>query len=342
MSRAALPSSSPEEYARIADRAGHLESPALARLEQLAAEFAPTSAVPGRPLFRAVRPHQWAKNVLVLVPPALGGVMFQPTIALASMAAALALCLAASAGYLVNDILDRASDRLHWSKGRRPFASGALSPAQGYVAAAILVAVGAALGAVAGTAALVVLAAYLVATVLYSLLLKRQPIIDVVTLAGLFTLRLVLGVAASGVHLSAWLLTFSMLFFLSLSLAKRHTEVVRAAERRSTAHGRGYQSSDAPFLLAFGAASLIGAAVVLVLYMTQEAFVAAHLTLPRMLWALPLLVFLFGARVWLVSGRSQLDDDPIVFALKDRASRVVVMAAGASFLVAWLGVPGLP
>jgi 4-hydroxybenzoate polyprenyltransferase len=198
---------------------------------------------------------------------------------------------------------------------------------------------GLAAAALSGALAFACVLAYLAGTLAYSFALKRIPILDALALASLFTLRLGIGVAAAGVVLSPWLLTFSMFLFLSLSLAKRHTELARAAVMGSGRAGnRGYVAADRPMVLALGVGALVAGVLVFVLYLTQEAFAAAHLAEPRLLWLFPPALFLVAARVWLLSGRGELDDDPVAFVVRDRASLSVVAVLGLIFVAAWGGL----
>ncbi len=163
--------------------------------------------------------------------------------------------------------------------------------------------------------------------------------VDVLVLAGLFSLRIWIGVAASGVALSSWLLIFSMFLFLSLALAKRHTELGRAALHGTMPNGRGYCAADRPFLLGLGIGALVASLLVFVLYLTQEAFFATRLASPALLWGFPPIVFLLGGRIWLLSGRSELEDDPVAFAVKDGASLCLMAATGLLVAIAWIGLP---
>lgn len=291
-----------------------------------------------RAALKLLRPHQWAKNALVFIPLVLGGAASHPSAVLAATLAFVALSLIASGTYIANDLLDLDDDRRHWSKRNRPLASGALPISHGIGLAIGTLAVGFVLAAFAGAATLMGIAAYFIVTMAYSLQLKRIPIVDVLTLAGLFTLRLVIGTTASAVMLSPWLLTFSMFLFLSLSLAKRHTELARAAGNGKTPTGRGYVPQDQPMILALGIGALVASILVFVLYLTQEAFVATRLATPKLLWIYPPVLFLLGARIWLLSGRGELDDDPVAFAVKDRASLVAIALLALAAGVAWIGI----
>lgn len=289
-------------------------------------------------LLKCLRVHQWAKNGLVFVPVVLGTRGFDGKILVTVMAAFAGLCLVASAAYVINDIVDLKQDRQHWSKKDRPIANGSIPVPAAWILAWSLALAGMALSrAFAPPAVTAGLIVYLITSLSYSLLLKRFALVDVLVLAGLFTLRLWIGVAASGVALSPWLLTFSM--FLSLSLAKRHTELFRAADHSFVVSGRGYRDADKPFLLALGIGALVASILVFVLYLTQEAFLATRLASPALLWGFPPVVFMLGARIWLLSGRGELDDDPVAFAVKDGASLSLMGLTGLLVAVAWLGIP---
>ncbi len=279
---------------------------------------------------RSMRVHQWAKNALVFVPQLLGGRIGEIESWALAVLAFVALSLVSSATYILNDLLDLAEDRAHWSKRRRPLASGDLGVARG-----VLVMTGAAIfgllaAALAGPAALGVLLLYVTISLAYSLRLKRVALLDVTILAALFTLRLGLGIAATGVRLSWWLIVFSMFVFLSLSLAKRLTEVLRMAQHgHARAFGRAYVAADAPLLLALGVAAMMSAVLIIVIYLIEEAFLAAFYAHPQWLWGVPVLLFLFLGRIWLLCHRGELDDDPVAFAVRDRQS----LACGAGVLV---------
>jgi 4-hydroxybenzoate polyprenyltransferase/phosphoserine phosphatase len=283
-------------------------------------------------LRRAMRLHQWAKNALVFVPLVLGGQFFSPQAWLAATLGFFAMSLLASGTYIANDMWDLAEDRRHWSKKRRPLASGQLSLARGL---ALLAGCGSAaflLAALDGSGAVAALAVYLLMSLLYSYKFKREAIVDVLLLAGMFTMRLVLGQVVTGVALSPWLLVFSMFVFLSLSLIKRHTEVARMVDHgHKKVLGRGYLAGDAPMLLALGVASSMGAVLIMILYLIEEAFQANFYRHSAMLWGFPMVVFLFLGRIWLLCQRNEIHDDPVAFALKDRVSLFYALSAVALF-----------
>jgi len=290
-------------------------------------------------LVKCARPHQWAKNSLVFVPAILAGAISDPKALLATVISFAALCILASSTYLLNDLWDLEDDRRHWSKRHRPIASGALPIFNAMALAPIGVGVGLLLGLAVGPSVLTVLAAYLALTLGYTYGLKRVPVLDVTTLAGLFTLRLILGIVAAGVVASPWLLTFSMFLFASLCFAKRYVEVEGAASRgQSAIANRGYQVEDLPLLIALGLATGTGAIVIMVMYIIFDAFQHTFYGNAAWLWAFPIIMFLLVSRLWLMALRKQLDDDPVAFAVRDRPSLMLGVALMTAFVFAWSGL----
>ena len=288
-----------------------------------------------RQAVRALRPHQWAKNGLVVLPVLLAhrtadaGALGAATVAFA----ALSLC--ASGTYVVNDLTDRDRDRRHPTKRTRPFASGALSPAFGVGLAAVLLAAAFGLSAafLPGGFTLV-LATYVVATLAYSLRFKSEPILDVLVLAGLYALRVVGGGAATGVPLSEWLLAFSLFFFLGLALLKRYVELRQMETGAAPSdNGRGYLADDAALVRAVGPATGLISVLVLALYVTSPE-VRVLYEQPFLLWiAIPAFVY-WTLRMWLLAHRGQMPDDPVLFAVKDPASYAVVAVVAATVSLA--------
>lgn len=300
----------------------------------------PAMVLPREPLkpvavAKALRIHQWAKNALVAVPLVLGGRAFDPSAWGVVMAGFLLLGILASSTYVLNDLWDLEDDRRHWSKKRRAFASGRIPIKYGLIGAPVGIVAALAGAWMIGPATFAAFMAYLVVTLAYSLRLKRVAVLDVFTLASLFTLRLVIGIALAAVPGSPWLLVFSMFLFSSLSFAKRHTEVHRMAQNGAkTSGGRGYVAADAPFLMAIGVAAGMSAVLVMVLYLIEEAFRAGFYSTPAALWAFPCVLFLWLGRVWTLSGRDELHDDPVAFAVRDRASLALGALMAFAFLVA--------
>ncbi len=289
---------------------------------------------------KALRLHQWIKNVLMFLPLILAHRYMEP-LAVAKVAAGfVAVGLVASATYIFNDLNDLAADRAHATKRNRPLASGKIGVQTAVVAAIALLTVGLAAAFALGTnfGALVLL--YIALTVSYSLWLKRLALVDVAVLGCLFTLRIFMGGAIVGIDLTIWFIVFSAFLFFSLSLAKRHTEIVRAFERGETGYirGRGYKGSDAPLILSLGVGSSVAATILLFLYVMNDAYPYGHYHRPDWLLAIAFLLLLWTSRIWLKSHRGELDDDPIVFAFRDPPSWGVAAAAAISFLIA-IGPP---
>ncbi len=282
---------------------------------------------------RAVRPHQWLKNILVFLPLIAAHLVSAPAF-LAAAATFLALSLTASGTYIANDLLDLPSDRKHPSKRFRPLASGAVPLSHGLVLAPGLVVAGLAVALSVNLAAAGMVALYLVVTTAYTLVFKRRMFVDVVTLAALYTIRVLAGGVAVGVSLSPWFLAFSMFFFLMLAIVKRYQELdgLRAAELESVS-GRNYEVRDLPVLAALGGASGFAAVLVLALYLNSPQ-VDARYGQPEVLWLLcPLLVYWIG-RVMMLTNRGFVDDDPILFAVRDRPSLGVGVLCVGVFLAA--------
>ncbi|MDP3418329.1 UbiA family prenyltransferase [Falsiroseomonas sp.] len=294
-----------------------------------------------RALLESARPHQWAKNLLVFVPAVLSGTIADPDRMLSVGLAFVALCLIASGTYLLNDIRDLEDDRRHWSKCKRPLPSGRLSVGMAMVAAPVAIVLGLLLSAAVGPMTALAAACYLGLTLAYSLVIKRIPILDVSVLAGLFTLRLVLGIASAQVYASPWLLVFSMFLFSSLCLAKRYVELVRAGQRGTSALShRGYQAADGPLLLVLGPSAGMGAVVTLILYVMFDAFRQTFYGNTAWLWAFPLILFLWVSRIWLKAARGELDDDPVAFAVRDVPSILLGAVMLSAFVFAWSGLFG--
>ncbi len=287
------------------------------------------------PLIAALRPQHWLKNGLLLLPILLAHQLTDPDRLTAVAAAVVAFSLAASAVYVINDALDVQSDRHHPDKRSRPFASGRLplTAAPGIAGGLLAVAFG--LSVVwlpwAFTA---VLAAYLVTTSLYSLLLKRLPIVDVITLAGLYALRVLAGGTATGVPVSQWLMVFSIFLFTSLAFCKRYSELLRVAGTGDTGpRGRGYEVVDIGLVESVGPTSGLMAVLVLALYISSEQVQVLYHRVDT-LWALiPLLLF-WIIRLWFLARRGERLEDPVVFAATDPVSLAVAAVAGSLLVLA--------
>lgn len=286
-----------------------------------------------RAAFRAMRPHQWAKNALVLLPLLLSHGYANPALVMISLMAFLAFSLCASGIYIVNDLVDIEADRAHPRKSSRPFAAGTLSPLAGVCLAAGLVGAGLLGGLVlAGPAFGVILMLYILLTSAYSFHIKQKSTIDVVTLAVLYAMRIVAGSVAIGAPLSPWLLNFSLFFFLSLAYLKRYIEMIRAPSPGRVA-SRNYDTSEADILAVFGIVNGGLAILTLSLYLNSDVVTAIYAG-PQLLWLVCPLMTFWIYRTWLWARRGMIDDDPVLFALKDGISRITILIVAALVVAA--------
>ncbi len=276
---------------------------------------------------KALRLHQWLKNLLVLLPLLAAHRVFDVRAALHALAALVIFSVCASGVYLLNDLLDLQADRRHPRKRKRPFASGKLSLIAGIVAAPLLTLAAFAAAVVLSPWFALVLLAYYILTLSYSFKLKRIVMLDVVLLAALYTIRIIAGAAAIGTGLSFWLLAFSMFLFLSLAMLKRYTELHALREREGeNAHGRGYGVEDLALVQSLGGASGYLSVLVLALYINSSASETLYRH-PQVLWLLCPLLLYWVSRVWIVAHRGAMHDDPVIFAVVDPVSRVLLVLA---------------
>jgi 4-hydroxybenzoate polyprenyltransferase len=288
-----------------------------------------------RKMFRV---HQWLKNLLLFVP-LLAAHQISNLQSLSTLLLAfVSFSLCASAVYIANDLLDLESDRRHPRKRLRPFAAATIPMTYGVVLAPLFALMSLLIGLMVGATFTAWLVIYFVLTCAYSLLLKRLALIDCLTLAALYTLRIIAGAAAVAVSLSFWLLAFSVFIFLSLAFVKRYAELqVQLKEGNTHAHGRGYSVSDAPIVQTLGIASGYAAVLVLALYLHSETVTQLYVQ-PELIWfTVPLMLF-WVSWVWMKAHRGQMHDDPIVFAIKDKSSLVVALLIVASFVLATKGI----
>jgi 4-hydroxybenzoate polyprenyltransferase/phosphoserine phosphatase len=295
----------------------------------------------GRPpvlitLVRALRPHQWLKNLLVPIPLFASHRYGDTTLLLQALLAFVVFSLASSGLYIFNDLVDVTDDRRHVNKRSRPFAAGDLSLVLGWLVWPALLAVAFVASALLLPAAFVWwTAAYVILTLAYSLGLKQLVVIDVMVLASLYALRIVAGAAAVNVPLSFWLLAFSMFFFLSLALIKRFSELKAARDggRKGRISGRGYKHEDLELVSSLGIASGYLSVLVLAFYI-RDAHAAQLYATPEFIWpACPLLLF-WLSRAWLLAHRGRMHEDPVLFAARDLVSWAVVACFVAVFVLA--------
>ena len=282
---------------------------------------------------QVLRPHQWLKNLLVFLPMLAGHRLDAETFGL-SLMAFIAFSLVASSTYLFNDLLDLRSDRAHPRKSRRPIASGLLPIARAGVMAVATAVAGAALSLLIGWTFFLVVVGYYGLTVTYSLLLKRQLIIDICLLAGLYTLRIIAGSLATGIDLTVWLLAFSLFLFFSLAAVKRQAELVDMNRRGElNAAGRGYQVGDLPIVSNIAISAGFLSVLVLALYINSPG-VAELYSQPALLWGICCVLLYWITRMVMIAHRGSMHDDPVVFAAKDRVSQVCITISGGIIIAA--------
>ncbi len=315
----------------VVNAAPDLVTKVVARWPQ--AHLIDCTPVSPRVLLRAIRAHQWLKNLLLFVPAFLAH-RFDLGTGLVSLLGFISFSLCASSVYVLNDLVDLNRDRHHVTKRFRPMAQGALSPLSGVKLFPVL------LGAAIGTSLLLpiafgeVLVVYYMTTLAYSLRLKRELVLDVVTLAGLYGLRLVAGGVAVDARPSAWFAAFSIFFFVALALVKRITELVGRLNRgEGDPAGRAYRLGDVPVLEALAASSAFTAVLVFALYL-NSVDVSGLYRAPHRLWLICLVLIYWLSRALILTRRGAMPDDPIVFAATDRASQICALVVAAIVLVA--------
>lgn len=284
---------------------------------------------------RALRVHQWLKNLLVFVPLVMAHELGDMVQVGRALLAFLAFSLCASSVYLLNDLLDLPDDRKHATKKNRPLAAGDISVSVAVLLIPSFLFVAFIASLTLPVAFTGVLAIYYLCTLSYSFRLKRVALLDVITLAGLYTLRTIAGTVAISTTFSFWLLAFSMFFFFSLALVKRYTELLLAQqEGKVKSSGRGYRTSDLEGLSQFGSASATMSVMVLALYINSEKVLSLY-SHPEAIWLLCPLVLYLITRIWFLARRGEVNEDPVLFIIRDRRSQGMA-ALGA--LLLWLAV----
>jgi len=281
-----------------------------------------------RVILRQMRVYQWVKNILIFVPLLTAHQFFSVQQWLHCIVAFFSFSFIASFIYILNDIIDLEADRAHPQKRNRPLASGQLTTNSALSIMVTLGLIGGLIALYVGPPFMMMLLFYFIVTVLYSLRLKREPILDVVILAGLYTLRIYAGSVAANVPVSQWLLSFSVFFFFGLAMVKRLTEILRI---EGTSAARGYLAKDQNVILALGTSGQMLSLVILALYLNSPASAALYRQ-PEVLWLTTPLLFYWISRLWLLCARGNMNDDPIVFALKDPQSWTVFVLFMAVFL----------
>jgi len=282
---------------------------------------------------QALRLHQWLKNLLVLVPLVMAHRFLEFDLLGKTFLAFLAFGLCASSVYLANDLLDLPSDRHHPRKRQRPFAAGELSLFWGLGLAPFLLGLSLLVSLLLPLSFLGMLVTYYVLNLAYSFYLKRIVLLDVIALAGLYTLRIMAGSASIPIWPSSWLLAFSTFIFLSLALVKRYAELVTMEAETGVVQVRGYQILDKELLASLGSGSGYVAVLVLAIYISSGV-AEIHYTRHQLVWLLCPLLLYWISYVWLIAHRGGMHDDPLVFTIRNRVSRIVLLLAAVVLLLA--------
>ena len=319
-----------------ADHAITVNAPASLRntVDKLDAQVDHLQTHPGsiKPYIKAIRTHQWLKNILIFLP-MLAAHQYDGDTFFAALLAFISFSMIASSAYVTNDLLDLAADRAHPRKCKRPFAAGAIPIAHGTWMAFCMLALGTVIAASVNLAFLGAMIFYYGATTAYSLNIKRRIVIDIMMLAGLYTTRIIAGGYATQIPLSVWLLAFAVFFFLSLASVKRQAELIDTAKRGAMeASGRGYQVDDLPLISQVAISSGYVSVLVMALYINSPAVVELYRS-PTALWAVCLILLYWLTRIIMITHRGHMHDDPVVFAAKDRTSQLCFL--GILFCAVW-------
>ena len=288
-----------------------------------------------RSILAVARPHHWAKNLLIFVPIVLAHRWADGSTWRSAALCFLGFSLLASSVYVLNDILDAEADRKHKSKRSRPVAAGIINPSSAGIISVIFLAASVVMMSLLPTEAQVVTAMYVVGAAAYSAWLKSVAVLDVLALGAFYVLRVIAGGTATGIVISPWTLAFSMFLFISLALAKRYVEV----HRHGASDRRGYRQEDSAVLLVLGIGTGLISVQVLALYISGPEVTKLY-SRPELLWLMCPVLLGWIARVWLIAGRGELHDDPLVFALKDPGSYATAACAGIILLSATFGQAG--
>jgi 4-hydroxybenzoate polyprenyltransferase len=292
-----------------------------------------TREVNVRPFLWALRPHQWFKNTLLALP-AVAGHDFSISTLITVIIAFASFSLGASSVYLINDMLDLPHDRAHAEKRHRPLAAGEIQLSQAVILLSVVAAVSITLALIVGPAFMIVLATYFGLSISYSFYLKRKLMIDVVALAALYGIRVLAGGVATGIVLSHWLVGFCFFIFLSLALMKRATELISLPDTAvDNIKGRGYRRTDLPIVNALTAAAGFVAVLVLALYINSPE-VTMFYRQPDLLWGICIILVYWLGRAFFLTGRGEMRQDPVVFAITDRISLLAGALVAAAFLLA--------
>lgn len=277
--------------------------------------------------------HQWVKNILLFVPLVAAHKLSETGLIISLIEAFIAFSLCASAVYIINDLADLEADKQHPTKRDRPFASGSVPIIHGIIIGALLLLASSVIAMQLPINFFLALMVYFIITLGYSLKLKSIALVDVLLLAGLYTIRIIAGAYVVNVELSFWLLNFSIFIFFSLALVKRYSELLLLQSiDKDKITGRGYQFDDLPLLRIMGIGSGFMSVLVLALYIDSPNIKILY-EHPEYVWLLCPLFLYWISRIWLKTHRGLMHDDPVVFALRDYVS---VLIAGIGAVIVWL------
>jgi len=302
----------------------------VARVQKIThvAKTLPGNTLNARVIYKTLRVHQWTKNLLLFIPILASHNLQNPHFLMRGLFAFLAFSLTASGVYIANDLFDLESDRQHRTKRERPFAAGTLSLPVGLALAVGIPCLGLLIGWTCGRDFLLLLAGYYVLSFIYSGYIKQVVVLDVIVLACFYVFRIIAGGMATSIGCSVWLLTFAMFFFFSLAMVKRHSELKeKLLSSGGRIAGRGYMPSDIDLIAMFGVGSALCSILVLVLYVKSSEVALLYHTPALLLFLGPLLLY-WITRVWILAHRGEMPQDPVSFAIRDRASYLVGMLAG--------------
>lgn len=283
---------------------------------------------------QAIRVHQWLKNILIFVPLLTSFSITRPDAIIAACLAFIAFSLVASSNYIMNDLWDLPSDRAHPRKRNRPMADGRISLLKGLGVSSALLISGLIIANNISPLFLFLIIAYLFSANVYSFILKRYVIIDVIALSVLYVFRIIAGSVATGIAASSWLIVFSAMFFLSLALVKRCSELLLMTDnQKNVTKGRDYRVQDLNVLFPLGVSASMSSVVVFCLFVADPVIQLRYAT-PELLSLLPVALVYWLARTWIKTSRGEMHDDPLVYAIKDSGSRYVLAAMAAIAIIA--------
>lgn len=288
-------------------------------------EYKNISPISFKTIAKALRIHQWTKNILLFLPLLTAYKLTETHLLFLALKGFFAFSLCASSVYIINDLLDLAADRQHPQKKHRPFAAGDLSISLGLWGIPLLLLSSFALALNMSIQFSAVLGVYFFITVSYSFCCKKIVLLDVILLAMLYVIRIVGGGVAVNVPLSEWLLVFSLFLFLSLAFMKRASELYHLQNKNElAAAGRGYFPNDFEQVMSFGASSGYISVLVFALYINNDGIFKLYHH-PQILWLCCPILLYWISRAWLLARRGQMHDDPVLFSIKDKVSYIVAL-----------------